>query len=77
MPPVSIAFLVTLCHFHSFLDDPNLISGRLNQVGSNGEGPVDVLPAEWGLSLPFIQRFIWGHPYTKMVTVVVREFDEH
>ena len=62
--------------FHSFLDGPNLIGGLLDQVRSNGEGLVNVLHAEQGPAFPFTQRFICGHPYTRMVTIVVREFDE-
>jgi len=77
VPLISIALLSTQCRFHSFLDDPNLIGGCLNQVGSNGEGLVDVLPAKQGPTLPSIQYFIWGHPYTGIINVVIGEFDKH
>jgi len=75
-PSISIALLVTLCRFYFFLEDPNLIGGHLDQVGSSDEGLVDVLPTERGLALPSIQCFIRGHPYTGMVTIVVEEFNE-
>jgi len=57
--------------FYSFLDDPNLIGGPLNQVESNGEGFVDVLSIERDPTFSFKQRFIQSHSYTRMVTVVV------
>jgi len=42
-----------------------LILSRTDQVGSNGEGLIDVLPVERGPPLPAIQCFIGGHPYTQ------------
>jgi len=73
-PPISIAHLATLSHFHFLLDDPNLVDGCLDQVECNGKGLVDVLPAERGPAVPSIQYFIRGHRYIGVVNIVVGEF---
>jgi len=75
MPPVIIDLLTTLSYPHSFLDNPNLFSGGLDQIESNGQQFINVLSAKWNPQLPSIQRLVWDHSNTEVVAVVVGELN--
>jgi len=74
-PLVGIAFLALLGSFHSFLDYPYFVRGRLDQFRFDSQGFLNLLTIERSPVFPPIQCLIQGHANARVVAVVVREFD--